>query len=102
MATYQVLYWHGIPVQVRARDKGERASVELPPRFMAAVDKAAMASKSVDGESYTAGFQWGPRQKRDGTAEEVAAAVAAELDADHPEVDHRAVAQKIKDARKAD
>jgi hypothetical protein len=99
MATYQILYWHGIPVQVRARDKNERASKELPPRFMSAVDKAAMASKSVDGESYTAGFQWGARQKRDGSAEEVAAAVAAELDQQYPTIDHRAVANRIKQER---
>lgn len=99
MAKYQVLYWHGIPVQVRARDKSGRVSKELPPRFMSAVDKAAMASKSVDGESYTAGFQWGERQERDGTAEEVAAAVAAELEMQYPSIDHRAVANRIKRER---
>ncbi len=100
MASYQILYWHGIPCQVRAKDRSGRVSKELPPRFMEAVDKAAMASKSVDGESYTEGFNWGPREQRDGTPEEVATAVVAEIDAQYPEIDHRGVAQKIKEARK--
>ncbi len=100
MAKYQVLYWHDIPTQVRARDKSGRVSKELPSRFMEAVDRAAMASKSVDGESYTAGFQWGARQEREGSAEDVAAAVVAELDAQYAEIDYRATAERIKAARK--
>ncbi|MEL6268241.1 MAG: virulence factor [Chloroflexota bacterium] len=100
MARYQVLSWHGIPVQVRAREGRQRVSVELPKRFMEAVDKAAMASKSVDGESYTEGFQWGPREQRDGSAEEVANVVAAELDAQYTEIDHRAVALRLREERK--
>jgi len=38
MATYQVMYWADIPVQVRAGGRRERVSVELPARFQAAID----------------------------------------------------------------
>lgn len=99
MAMYQVLYWHGIPTQVRARGEDGRVSKALPPRFMAAVDKAAMASKSVSGDDYMAGFQWGERQKREGTAEDVTTAVVAELDAACPTIDHRAIALQLREER---
>ena len=102
MASYQILYWHDIPVQVKAREGRARASRELPARFMEAVDKAAMASKSVDNESYTAVFIWGDSLNREGTPDEVCDAVMAELDAQYVEIDHRATAQRIKDQRKQD
>jgi len=94
------MYWHGIPVQVKAKSGRKRVSKQLPPRFMEAVDKAAMASKSVDGESYSEGFEWGAAETRDGSPEDVADAVVAELDAAHPEIDHRAVALRLREARK--
>ncbi len=100
MATYQILSWHGIPVQVRAGGRRNRVSVELPKRFMEAVDKAAMASKHFSGDDYSEGFEWGERLERDGTPEEVANAVAAELDAQYPQIDHRSVALKLREARK--
>lgn len=100
MARYQILYWHGIPTQVRARENRQRVSKELPERFMEAVDKAAMASKRVDGESYTDGFQWSEWQERDGAVEDVVAAVVAELDAQYPEIDYRAVANRLKEEGK--
>lgn len=45
-----VIYWRDIPAQVRASAGRERAAVELPRRFMVAVDKAAMVAdkKKVD------------------------------------------------------
>jgi len=95
------MYWHGIPVQVKAKRGRERVSKQLPPRFMEAVDKAAMAAKRVDGDSYSAGFQWGERQQRDGTPEEAAAALVAEIDAQYTEIDHRSVALRLREERKA-
>ena len=80
MAKYQVLYWHEIPLQVRARDKNSRYSQPLPDRFQEAIDKAAMVAGVTNSESYTDGFQWSRAEERAGAAEEVAKAVAAELD----------------------
>ena len=42
MAKYKVLYWHGIPAQVRAEDADGRASVQLPERFQMTIDEVAM------------------------------------------------------------
>lgn len=79
MTTYQILYWHDIPTQVRAREGRERASCPLPDRFMEAVDAAAMAARLTGTDAYMTGFQWSPPVERAGAPAEVAATVAAEL-----------------------
>ena len=96
MATYQILYWHGIPVQVRARGPGGRAGAQLPERFQRAVDQAAMAAGLTGSDAYTEGFRWGEAQEREGDARTVADAVAAELDAAHPTIDWRATAERLR------
>jgi hypothetical protein len=96
MASYQILSWHGIPVQVRARDASGRAGAQLPARFQEAVDRAAMAAGLTGSDAYTEGFAWGATAERDGPPREVAAAVAAEIDAATPEIDWRAAADRAR------
>lgn len=96
MTTYQVLYWHDIPLQVRARGAGGRVSAQLPPRFQEAADQAAMAAGLTGSDAYSEALRWGEPQEREGTPEEVAAAVAAELAVAQPEVDWRATAERIR------
>jgi hypothetical protein len=93
MAKFQVLYWHDIPLQVRAGNRRNRASIELAPRFQAAVDQAAMAAGLTDTGEYLDGFRWSELQEKGGSNEEVAAAVAAELEASYPEIDWQASAR---------
>ena len=94
MTTYQIMYWHDIPVQVRAGGRRDRVSVELPPRFQVAVDNAAMAAGLTGTDAYLEGFAWAEPQEREGSPAEVAAAVAAELEAQHATIDWRATAAK--------
>lgn len=96
MTTYQILYWHDIPVQVRAGGRRDRASIELPPRFQEAVDSAAMAAGLTGTDGYLSGFVWAEAQEREGTPAEVAAAVAADLDALHTDIDWRKVAAGLR------
>jgi hypothetical protein len=96
LATYQILYWHDIPTQVRAKDAGGRAGAQLPQRFQEAIDQAAMATGLTDSDDYTAAFRWGEQQERAGTAREVADAVAAELDAQYPTIDWRATVAALR------
>ncbi|MCB8981199.1 MAG: virulence factor [Ardenticatenaceae bacterium] len=95
MTTYQIMYWHDIPVQVRAGGRRDRASVELPARFQMAVDNAAMAAEITGTDAYLDGFRWGEAQERDGTPEAVANAVAAELDAQFAKIDWRNTAVNL-------
>lgn len=96
MATYQILYWHDIPVQVRAKDAGGRAGAELPARFQEAIDQAAMAAGLIGSHDYTEAFRWGEQQERSGSARAVADTLMAELDAQHPVIDWRATVAAIK------
>ena len=94
MAKYKILYWKGIPSQVRATDENGRVNKPLPQRFQEAIDDAAMALGKIGTDSYTDGFQWGDENEQPGTAEEVASAIAAELDKKHPSVDWRSLVER--------
>ncbi|MCB9009545.1 MAG: virulence factor [Ardenticatenaceae bacterium] len=96
MAKYQIMYWHDIPVQVRAGGRRDRVSIELPQRFQVAVDNAAMAAELTGTDAYLDGFRWSEMQERDGTPEAVAKAVAAELDTQYETIDWRQTAVSLK------
>jgi hypothetical protein len=96
MAQYRILYWHDIPSQIRVEDQDGRVSKQLPERFQLAIDEAAMRAKAIDDDSYLDGFQWSEEKDRPGTAEVVAAQVLEELDHNHPEIDWKKTAEKIK------
>ncbi len=95
MTTYQVMYWHDIPVQVRAGGRRDRVSIELPQRFQAAVDSAAMAAEITGTDAYLDGFRWSAAEAREGTPEAVAHAVAAELDAQFATIDWRKTVENL-------
>ena len=71
-------------------------SAPLPERFQEAIDQAAMAAGLINSDDYTEAFRWGESQERAGAAQEVAAAVAAELDAQYPEINWRETAAAIR------
>jgi len=81
MASFQVLYWHDVPTQVKAKDERGTANVQLNPRFMLKVDQLAMEKGLFGTDEYLDGWQWSDAQSRDGTASEVAEAVKNELEA---------------------
>lgn len=99
MTQYQIMYWHDIPVQVRAGGRRDRVSQGLPERFQAAIDKAAMAAGMTGSDAYTDGFYWSETQERDGTPAEVAAAVSSELDAAYQTIDWRRTAATLNDSK---
>jgi len=96
MAQYQILYWHDIPVQVRAGRRQDRVSIALPDRFQTAVDQAAMGAGLTGTDAYLEGFVWSEMQEQAGTPAEVATAVAAELDRQHEIIDWRRTVMSIK------
>jgi hypothetical protein len=96
MTQYQIMYWHDIPVQVRAGGRRDRVSAELPPRFQVAIDNAAMAAGLTGSDAYIETYRWGEAQEREGSPAEVAAAVVAELDAEFEKIDWRKTAESLK------
>lgn len=80
MARYQILYWEHIPLGVKATDVNGTVRENLPARFQEAVEKASMRAGQTSAAAYTSMFKWGKEQELEGTAAEVAAAVAKQLD----------------------
>lgn len=81
MTRYQIIYWRDIPVQVRVRNGRSRLTHPLSPRFQEAVHRAAFRAKAINGFEYIQEWEPGDWQEREGEAQEVITAVAAELEA---------------------
>ena len=82
MAEYRVTYWRDLPSLVTARAGEHTAKASLDARFMVAIDEAAMRLGATDSDAYLEGWRQTDWEERAGTPEDVAAAVAAELDAE--------------------
>jgi hypothetical protein len=79
VARFQILCWEHIPLGVKATDGNGTVQKKLPARFMQAVENAS-AQAGYNKTDYTSSFKWGKEEERAGSAAEVAAAVAKELD----------------------
>ena len=82
ITTYKVLYWQEIPSQIRAEDDaGNEVNLELPKQFAEHIDMLAAKRGFANGDAYSARWKWGDELEREGSARQVAEAVAAELQA---------------------
>lgn len=96
MTTFQILYWFDIPLQVRAQEGRRRASRPLSDRFQVAVDNASMSAGLTGSDEYLALMRWGEPQERTGTPEEVAEAVAAEIEGQYEDIPWRETARLLR------
>lgn len=80
--TYKILYWQEVPSQIKAEDERDEVTLSLPPRFMERIDALAARRGLQDADDYLAEWQWSDERQREGAAEDVAAAVIAELEAE--------------------
>jgi hypothetical protein len=81
MATYKILYWQEIPTQIKTEDDSDDVTVMLDGRFMAQVDILAARRGLQSADDYLAQWKWSEEEERDGSAQEVADALKAELEA---------------------
>ena len=81
MATYKILYWQEIPTQVKADDGIDNVTVMLDGRFMEQIDRLAAMRGLQATDDYLAQWKWSEEEEREGSAEDVAAALKAELEA---------------------
>ncbi|HEY4233501.1 MAG TPA: virulence factor [Lacipirellulaceae bacterium] len=81
MATYKVLYWQEIPSQIRAEDDDGDVSLQMSQKFIDLIDQMAMKRGLTGSDDFLAEWHWGEELDRDGSAQEVADAVKAELEA---------------------
>lgn len=92
MADYTILYWQNIPSMVEAREGRTKKKVQLSDRFQVLIDAVAMRKNLVGTDAYIEQWRRGERQTRDGNAEEVAAAVSAELETQYEAIKAAAMA----------
>ncbi len=84
MIKYQIIYWRDIPAQIKLRVGRKRLSRPLAPRFMVAVDSAAMQANKTDTESYLEEWRSSDWQERAGDPDEIADSLVAEIEANYP------------------
>ncbi len=80
----QIMYWQEFPSQVKVSEGRKTVRRMLPDYFQQAIDGAAMAAGETDSDAYLDGWQWGPAEEREGDLDEIADAVAAELEEAFP------------------
>lgn len=81
MAEKVVVYWRDIPAQVIVRQGRRRAAVELPERFIKAIDRTAMKLGAKDSDAYLAEWRRGVPETVEGEPEALAAEAAAAIEA---------------------
>lgn len=81
MAKYAILYWQEIPSLVEATDDAGTHKVQLSQQFQELIDIAAMRRGLAGTDGYLEEWTRGEATERDGSADEVAKAVAQELEA---------------------
>ena len=83
MASYRIIAWKDIPASVEARDAQDAVTLQLSERFQALIDSVAM-QLGLHDDAYLE--QWMATDgERPGTARDVSAAIAAELEERFPE-----------------
>ena len=81
MASYKILYWQEVPSQIKAEDDSDDVTLQMPDRFQERIDILAAQRGLQDTDNYLAQWKWSEEEDREGSAEEVAEAVRAELEA---------------------
>ena len=79
----KIIKWRDIPAQVNATSGDDKVQIELPHRFQAAIDRAAMLADKKDASSYIAemGQELRPLESDDlrAEAEQLVAEIEAEF-----------------------
>jgi hypothetical protein len=82
VARYQILAWRDIPTQVRVTDEsGAKVNRVLPRWFMQEISRITMREGLAATDDYLDEFEWSAEAEREGTADEVADALNAEINA---------------------
>jgi hypothetical protein len=81
VATYKILYWQEIPTQITVEDDSDTVTAMLDNHFMTLVDAQAMKQGLIATDAFLDAWHWSEEQEREGSAQEVAAALKAEFEA---------------------
>ena len=80
MARYRIIYWKHIPQSFTVEGDGRTVKKQLSQKIQNAIDSFAMAIGATSTTDYAKEFKRGEWIERDGSPEEVADALLAELE----------------------
>jgi len=80
MTRYRIMYWKHIPQSFTVEGDGRTVKKQLSQRIQNAIDAYAMAEGATSTADYAAQYKRGQWIEREGSPEEVAEAVLAELE----------------------
>lgn len=87
MAQVIVISWRDIPAQVVVKQGRAMSKVKLPPRFQAAIDRAAMRAGKTSASAYLEDWKRGEPRACGDDLEAAATAEAARLDFAYSDLD---------------
>ena len=87
MTKYRIFYWKHIPSSIIVDGDGRQIKKQLSQKIQNAIDAYAMAVGLTSTEDYSAQYKRGPWVERDGTPEEVADALLAELETEFAKIE---------------
>lgn len=87
MAKYRVMYWKEIPQSFTVEGDGRTIKKELSQKIQNKIDAYAMAIGATSTTDYAKQYKRGQWIEREGTLEEIAEALLAELEAEGARVE---------------
>jgi metal-dependent amidase/aminoacylase/carboxypeptidase family protein len=87
MAKYRIIYWKHIPQSFIVEGNGRTIKKQLSQKIQNAIDAYAMAVGATSTTDYAKEYNRGPWIERSGTAEEIADALLAELEAEFAKIE---------------
>ena len=87
MTRYRIMYWKHIPQSFMVEGEGRTLKKQLSQKVQDKIDAYAMAEGLTSTSDYAAQYKRGNWIERDGSPEEVAEAVLAELEAQFAKIE---------------
>ena len=87
MARYRIMYWKHIPQSITVEGQGRTIKKELSQKIQNAIDAYAMAAGLTSTTDYAKEYKRGAWIERDGSPEEVAEALLAELETEFAKIE---------------
>jgi len=87
MTKYRIFYWKHIPASITVKGDGRTIKKQLSQKIQNAIDAYAMAEGLSSTPDYAAQYRRGDWIERDGTPEEIAEALLADLEAEFAKIE---------------
>jgi metal-dependent amidase/aminoacylase/carboxypeptidase family protein len=87
MARYRIMYWKHIPQSFSVEGDGRTVKKQLSQKIQNAIDAYAMAEGATSTAEYAAQYKRGDWVERDGSPEDVAEALLAELETEFARIE---------------